>query len=707
MYFIKPFRTGKSHTYLLAGLIGLILASCNDPSGRENAGKDYYDRYLAEASKRYGSYYETPALQFLDSAYQHAPELSTNERFKFYGYYCGYYYQMKKDYLKAMAYADSMVWIIEKTNNERKMVHQYAQAYYSKGDVYFGAGNYDEAYKYFFKSKIIAANLDDCIASEYRYRLGMVLYRQERFRSAADNFRLAFDQAGSCKDDYDTFLRRQELLSNIGLSYSKTRLPDSALIYFNKAIHFINENEPKYQDKGVIFEVARGVVYGNLGDVYVQKGDLGKAEELFEKAIRSNSSPHTDLSDGQLTRIKLARLYKEQNRVSDLRRVLEETRAGMDSVNSAAVERDWHGLMSQYLISVDQPRKAFDHLLIFNELKDSIQQSKQDLLSGDANAQLLGLEKEYEIELLKKNSELQQIYLWAAFIFTLMVLVIVFLVYKNGQRSKKSVLELRKLNDQINQQNDTLEQALASLELRNKEKDRILHTVAHDLRNPIGGIAAISGLMLENSDTSSEQSEVFSLIQTASKDTLTLINELLEAADGRNVEMAGKQWVDVNSLLNNIADLLQYKAQEKKQRIITELDEEQQIFINREKISRVLSNLINNAIKFSPPGAEITISTTNIYGKTLISVRDEGIGIPDNLKDRIFDMFTSAKRPGTSGERPFGLGLYISSEIIKAHQGRLWFENNSVGGSTFYIELPGAEDTGKGRTKAEELDFTS
>src|SRR5690606_38902446 len=122
----------------------------------------------ATANSRYESYYETEGFRYLDSAYRHANKLSVNEQFKFYGYYCGYYYQAKKDYLKAMAYADSMVWIIESTDNEEKMVHQYAQAYYSKGDVYFGAGNYDEAYKYFFKSKIIASKLDDCISSEYR-----------------------------------------------------------------------------------------------------------------------------------------------------------------------------------------------------------------------------------------------------------------------------------------------------------------------------------------------------------------------------------------------------------------------------------------------------------------------------------------------------------------------------------------------------------
>ncbi|HEY9197579.1 MAG TPA: ATP-binding protein [Mucilaginibacter sp.] len=72
----------------------------------------------------------------------------------------------------------------------------------------------------------------------------------------------------------------------------------------------------------------------------------------------------------------------------------------------------------------------------------------------------------------------------------------------------------------------------------------------------------------------------------------------------------------------------------------------------------------------------------------LISVEDHGIGIPDEMKDKIFDMFTQAKRSGTAGEQAFGLGLAISKQIIEAHSGRIWFESLPGNGTTFYVELP-------------------
>jgi len=71
-----------------------------------------------------------------------------------------------------------------------------------------------------------------------------------------------------------------------------------------------------------------------------------------------------------------------------------------------------------------------------------------------------------------------------------------------------------------------------------------------------------------------------------------------------------------------------------------------------------------------------------------ISVKDHGIGIPPEMKDKIFDMFTEAKRSGTAGEQSFGLGLAISKQIVEAHGGRIWFESRQGKGTTFFIDLP-------------------
>jgi signal transduction histidine kinase len=98
--------------------------------------------------------------------------------------------------------------------------------------------------------------------------------------------------------------------------------------------------------------------------------------------------------------------------------------------------------------------------------------------------------------------------------------------------------------------------------------------------------------------------------------------------------------------------------------------------------------LISNAIKFSPAGAPIIIKAEEFEKEVQISVKDNGIGIPDKLKNQVFNMFTDAKRPGTEGEKSFGLGLSICQQIVEKHNGRIWFQSDTEHGTTFYFSLP-------------------
>jgi len=144
--------------------------------------------------------------------------------------------------------------------------------------------------------------------------------------------------------------------------------------------------------------------------------------------------------------------------------------------------------------------------------------------------------------------------------------------------------------------------------------------------------------------------------------------------------------VELQELLSFTVNMMQFKAKEKKQNIIL-TTEPVSIKANNDKLWRVMNNLIGNAIKFSPPGTCIRVNLAKKDVSALISIKDEGLGIAPELKEKVFDAFTPYKRPGTMGEESFGLGLSISKYIIEAHGGRLWFESELGKGSTFYIEL--------------------
>jgi signal transduction histidine kinase len=231
-----------------------------------------------------------------------------------------------------------------------------------------------------------------------------------------------------------------------------------------------------------------------------------------------------------------------------------------------------------------------------------------------------------------------------------------------------------------------LENALNELKISSQEKDRILRTVAHDLRNPIGGIASLTKLMADDEYTD-DQKELINLVKETSYNSLELINEILEATNISSIEL-NPEPVEINSLVNNSVELLRFKASEKGQKIFYEpLSAPLELLISREKIWRVISNLISNAIKFSPTGAPIFVKVAKEKEQVVVSVLDNGIGIPEKLKDQVFNMFTTAQRPGTNGEKSFGLGLSICKQIIEKSHGKIWFDSSNHG-SIFFIALP-------------------
>ena len=463
--------------------------------------------------------------------------------------------------------------------------------------------------------------------------------------------------------------------------------PDSALTYFNKALAFIDKNGFRYPDRKLHLESAKGVVYGNIADIYIKQKKYAQAADLLKKSIAINLKPGYDNHDAELTEIKLGQIYLNLDQKDLLLNLLAKIRTQLDTVKNDDAEADYNRLLGNYYERKNELKQALAHIQKYNLLKDSIAQRASILMQTDVNQQLSNYEKQHEINILSNDNKLQAIYLCVSVFFAAMALIIVFLVYRNWTRSKQDLETVNLLNRQINNQNHVLEKAFNELNTSSQEKDRILRTVAHDLRNPIGGIASLTTMMSED-DYTAEHKELINLLKETSFNSLELINEILEATNMNAVALNLEQ-IEINSLVSNSVELLRFKAAEKGQKILLDiLNMQQELYISREKIWRVISNLISNAIKFSPTGGEIQVKIAEVNGKIIIAVQDHGIGIPDNLKDEVFTMFTTAQRPGTSGEKSFGLGLSICRQIMEKHYGKIWFESESNIGSTFFISLP-------------------
>jgi signal transduction histidine kinase len=221
-------------------------------------------------------------------------------------------------------------------------------------------------------------------------------------------------------------------------------------------------------------------------------------------------------------------------------------------------------------------------------------------------------------------------------------------------------------------------------------RDEVLGIVAHDLRNPLNTISMSAGLLLEGVPEEEQRVKQLQLVQRSVDRMDHLIQDLLDTA---RIE-AGRLFIErkreeVAPLVAEIREAFQPAAEEKSLRLETEVPQGvPAVYGDHQRILQVLSNIVGNAIKFTPEGGLITIRAESTGIDVRFSVSDTGPGIPEGDVEHIFDRFWQAQRAKKAGA---GLGLAISKGIVEAHGGKIWAESTVGVGSTFYFTIPIAE----------------
>jgi signal transduction histidine kinase len=236
------------------------------------------------------------------------------------------------------------------------------------------------------------------------------------------------------------------------------------------------------------------------------------------------------------------------------------------------------------------------------------------------------------------------------------------------------------------------QQAHAVAERNYATRNEFLGIVSHDLRGPLMTIAGVATLIAQNipaGDTSRLRAWTES-IQRSVGVMERLIGDLLDFGsfeDGRLRVTADAH--DLRDLLRHTVEAFHPVASGKDIALQADLpDQPVMATYDDYRIQQVMSNVIHNAIKFTPSGGSIRIRVERSGSDCVIAVTDTGIGIPHNELTTIFQRFRQLDGTGRTG---LGLGLYISMWIIEAHGGRIWAESCVGGGSTFYFTLPSPE----------------
>ncbi len=254
-----------------------------------------------------------------------------------------------------------------------------------------------------------------------------------------------------------------------------------------------------------------------------------------------------------------------------------------------------------------------------------------------------------------------------------------------------------RLEEKIEIRTHELLAAKKKAEAANEAKTEFLRNMSHEFRTPLHAILSFSSYGVSEYITAKreELKKYFEYINKGSERLGKLVNEVLDLAKMENgTQVFSMQYADLRELANRAYEPVASLMKDKDITLHIRHDE-QEVGVNcdPDKIIQVITNLLSNAIKFTPPGHSITLKTQILNNMSTLSIIDEGIGIPEEEKEAIFESFRQSSRTNT-GSGGTGLGLAICRNIINAHEGTIWAENNSnaLGAKvTFALQsVPGA-----------------
>lgn len=223
-------------------------------------------------------------------------------------------------------------------------------------------------------------------------------------------------------------------------------------------------------------------------------------------------------------------------------------------------------------------------------------------------------------------------------------------------------------------------------------KNRFLGMAAHDLRNPLASIRGLAEFLRDGivGELTPDQLDLVNTIHTASQSMLAMVNELLDVATIESGEL--KIVPEQHNLCEQIEKsvyLANIDAAKKNTRInFTTPADAPTAWVDVAKIQQVVDNLLSNSVKYSPPGSTITVEFRFDEKQCSFGVKDQGPGIPENERDKLFKDFGRLSVKPTGGEKSTGLGLAICRKIVEAHHGSIVAENLPAGGCEFRVTLP-------------------
>ena len=283
------------------------------------------------------------------------------------------------------------------------------------------------------------------------------------------------------------------------------------------------------------------------------------------------------------------------------------------------------------------------------------------------------------------------------------VIIIAYRTSKDYQKTEELSEALQSLNmeleskveqrtQQLDKRNDDLEKANKTLLHMNNEKDGILHVVAHDLKSPLNTSIGLSEVLKNSGEIKNQQHlQYLDMLKKVNKQGLKFINDLLVMYQFEGAYEAELRSFNVVKLMDLVVERFHSESSRKAIQIKTNfnINEEFRFCSDPDILSRIIDNLLSNALKYSYSGSEITVyCSINAKEEMCVAIEDQGQGIPESEHDKVFQKFQKISTRPTDNETSSGLGLSIVKQLIEILGGEISFKSKVGKGSTFYFNVP-------------------
>lgn len=618
---------------------------------------------------------------------------------------------------EAVKYLDEAI----KLSDELKLNAKKADALFNKGVALWHLGKIEDSENYYNQAKLIYEELKDTLSLIKLYNSEAINYSMRgRTDIALETFFRSLDFAKKIGDRPTIF----NTLFNIGIVFDNRGELDKAIENYLQALQYADEQGTRalvenyladiyltrkdfkkaeeYLNNAIINAQASGDVnsliwsYTNLGTLYFEKNKLQEAEKSFLSALELSRK-----SDYKLDIIhslaELGKFYFKTNKLKEAEKNLSEAFQLATEINSVQDLTSITGVLKDLYAQQNKYKEAFEFLNLNKQYSDT-------LLTITQNEKILELEtkyavkqKEKEAELLKSENVLQKKVIETQKLIAIIVSVLgLFLVILLGLliRSRRKILAAQKdlilKNEEIELRRKEVADKHKELEILNSTKDKFFSIIAHDLRNPIAGFVSISDILETDYDRISdyEKKSLLSQMNNSSKNLIALLENLLTWArlSSNKIEIV-KSKSTLSELVRTAVSPYEHWAKSKKVNLRVDISEDKKIETDPFIFQTVVGNLVNNAVKFSNSGDTVTISTKIENGGIKISVKDNGVGIPEHRLKNIFGFDNKKTTKGTMNESGTGLGLVLVKELSDKMNWKLDVESKPQLGSEFVITI--------------------